>query len=54
MLQALTQDVAATRIQAAVRGMLCRRRHSGGEEQAELAFLGMVPSVRACPGAGVL
>lgn len=42
--QAEEQDQAATRIQAAVRGMLCRHR-ARSKEQAELAFLGMTPSV---------
>ena len=45
--QGLDEDEAATRIQAAVRGLLSRKRHSNTQEEDELLFLGMVPKVGA-------
>ena len=52
--QGLSQQQAATRIQAAVRGMLSRRRHNSTDEQEELLFLGMAPWVSPRLVAGTL
>lgn len=52
MLQVLTQEKAAIKIQAGVRGLLTRR-HVSRTAQEELQFIRMKPQVDFCSQAGL-